>query len=98
MVDDPAAKWDKDKSIPYKIKLGMWMFLAYCVVYGGFIIINLVDPKLMGTDIGSLNLAIVYGFALIILALIMALVYNFLANRLERKYQDKEEQEKGCGQ
>jgi uncharacterized membrane protein (DUF485 family) len=97
MAKDPAGKWDKDKSIPYKIKLGMWMFLAYCVVYGGFIIINVVNPKLMGIDIGSLNLAIVYGFALIILALIMALAYNFLANRLEKKYQDKEE-EKGCSQ
>ncbi len=98
MAKDPAGKWDKDESIPYKIKLGMWMFLAYCVVYGGFIIINLADPKLMGIDIGSLNLAIVYGFALIILALIMALVYNFLASRMEKKYRDKEKQEKVVGQ
>ena len=98
MAKDPAGKWDKDKSIPYKIKRGIWMFLAYCVVYSGFIIINLANPKLMGIDIGSLNLAIVYGFTLIILALIMALVYNFLANRLERIYQDKDDQEKGCGQ
>jgi uncharacterized membrane protein (DUF485 family) len=50
----------------------------------------------MGIDIGSLNLAIVYGFSLIIIALILALVYNFLANRLERKFKDKEEKEKGC--
>jgi uncharacterized membrane protein (DUF485 family) len=72
------------------------MFLSYCVVYGGFIIINVVNPKLMGMDIGSLNLAIVYGFSLIIIALILALVYNFLANRLERKFKDEEEKEKGC--
>jgi uncharacterized membrane protein (DUF485 family) len=96
MGHGPATKWDKDKSIPHKIKLGIWMFLAYCIVYGGFIIINVVNPKLMGIDIGSLNLAIVYGFSLIIIALILALVYNFLANRLERKFKDEEEKEKGC--
>jgi len=98
MEHGPETKWAKDRSIPYKIKLGIWMFLAYCVVYGGFILINVLNPKLMGIDIGSLNLAIVYGFALIFIALIMALVYNFLANRLERKYRDDEDKEAGCSQ
>ena len=96
MGHGPSTDWDKDKSIPHKIKLGLWMFLSYCIVYGGFIVINVVNPKLMGIDIGSLNLAIVYGFALIVIAIILALVYNFLANRLERRFKDKEDQEKEC--
>ena len=96
MAHGPTTKWDKDKSIPHKIKLGLWMFFSYLIFYGGFIILNVVNPKLMGIDIGSLNLAIVYGFSLIIVALILALVYNHLANRLERKFKDKETQEKEC--
>ncbi len=98
MGHGPATKWDKDKSIPYKIRLGLWMFLSYFILYGGFIVINVVDPKLMGIDIGSLNLAIVYGFSLIIIALILALVYNHQSNKLERKYKDKQGQEKGYKQ
>ena len=94
MGHGPATKWDKDKSIPYKIKLGLWMFLAYLIFYVGFIVINLANPKIMGTDIGSLNLAIVYGFSLIILALILALIYNHLANRLEKRFKDGQDKGK----
>ena len=84
-----TTKWGDDKSIPFKIKLGLWMFSFYLLLYGGFIVINVVNPKLMSTDIGSLNLAIVYGFSLIIIALTMALIYNFLSTRSEKKYDKK---------
>ena len=90
MEHDPATKWGEDKSIPFKIKLGLWMFSFYLLLYGGFIVINVVNPKLMSTDIRSLNLAIVYGFSLIIIALIMALIYNFLSSRSEKKYNKKD--------
>ncbi len=89
MGHGPATKWEEDKSIPLKIKLGLWMFSFYILLYGGFIVINVIDPKLMSTDIGSLNLAIVYGFSLIIIALIMALIYNYMSTRFEKKYNKK---------
>ncbi len=89
MGHGPATKWGDDKSIPFKIKLGLWMFSFYILLYGGFIVINVVNPKLMSTDIGSINLAIAYGFALII-ALIIALIYNFLSTRSEKKYNKKD--------
>ncbi len=90
MGHGPANKWGDDKSVPFKIKLGLWMFSFYFLLYGGFIVINVLNPKLMSADIGSLNLAIVYGFALIIIALIMALIYNFLSTRSEKKYDKKD--------
>ena len=90
MGHGPTTKWGDDKSIPFKIKLGLWMFSFYLLLYGGFIVINVVNPKLMSIDIGSLNLAIVYGFSLIIIALIMALIYNFLSTRSEKKYNKKD--------
>lgn len=44
-----------------------------------------MNPKLMGMDIGSLNLAIIFGFGLIAFALILALVYNALCGWAEEK-------------
>jgi uncharacterized membrane protein (DUF485 family) len=44
------------------------------LVYAGFIFINVSMPKLMKIDIGSLNFAIVYGFGLIALAIVMAVI------------------------
>ncbi len=93
MGHGPAIKWEDDKSVPFKIKLGLWMFSFYLLLYGGFIVVNVVNPKLMSTDIGSLNLAIVYGFSLIIIALIMALIYNLLSTRFEKKYDKKDQGE-----
>jgi len=83
MEHEPFVEWEEDKSTKYKAKIGLWMFIGYFIVYAGFIIINVFNPKLMGMDVGSVNLAIVYGFGLIILALIMALIYNGLCNRSE---------------
>ncbi|MFC2159457.1 DUF485 domain-containing protein [Actinomycetota bacterium] len=93
MGHGPTTKWGDDRSKPFKIKLGLWMFSFYLLLYGGFIVINVVNPKLMSIDIGSLNLAIVYGFSLIIIALIMALIYNLLSTRFEKKYNKKDPEE-----
>jgi len=82
----PAKEWKEDEATSkLKSKIGIWMFLGYAVVYVTFIILNVVNPKIMGTDIGNLNLAIVFGFCLILLALILALIYNALCGWVEEK-------------
>lgn len=79
MLHEPAKQRGDDLAAPYKMRLGVWMFLAYCVIYAGFVLINVLNPVLMETIIVfGLNLAVVYGFGLIILALILALIYNGL--------------------
>ena len=46
--------------------------------------INLIEPVLMETTVlAGLNLAVVYGFSLIIVALVMALIYNRACGRKE---------------
>lgn len=75
----------EDKASGIKTKIGLWMFLLYTIVYFGFIIVTVTKPELMGIDIGHLNLAIVYGLGLIIFALILALIYNALCNKYEKK-------------
>jgi uncharacterized membrane protein (DUF485 family) len=65
------------------------MFLIYGLVYAGFVVINSMWPKLMAASLGSLNLAIIYGMGLIVLALIMAFIYNAACSRMEERYEQE---------
>lgn len=58
-------------------RLGLWFFGFYLLLYGGFVVLNAVWPESMDwSPSGGLNLAIVWGFALIIAAVLLALVYG----------------------
>ena len=95
MLHEPAAQTKEDNAIPYKTRLGVIMFVLYALVYAGFVIINITNPKLMEVIIiFGLNLAVVYGFGLIILSLILALIYNVLCIRAEEKMNGDEGEEK----
>ncbi|MBT3278128.1 MAG: DUF485 domain-containing protein [Phycisphaerales bacterium] len=85
MLHEPAAPQGKDYGTAYKTKLGLWMFAIYAVIYIGFVTINLTNAKLMEKPVFlGMNLAVVYGFGLIILALVQALIYNALCTRKEK--------------
>ena len=82
----PATEWKEDaRTSKIKSKIGIWMFAGYSIIYVVFILLNVMNPKLMGLDIGSLNLAIIFGFGLIVFALILALIYNALCGLVEEK-------------
>ena len=83
MGHGPVTEWQVEKSADFKSKVGLIMFAIYTPIYFAFIVIAVVNPKLMAMDIGSLNFAIVYGFGIIILAIIQALVYNYICHRRE---------------
>lgn len=85
MGHGPASDWGKDRASSFKTRVGIWMFLLYSVVYAGFVLINTLEPKLMGSDIGGLNLAIIYGFGLIAFALMLAFVYNAICSAAEEE-------------
>jgi len=85
MDHGPATVWKTEKSEAYKSKLGLIMFAIYTPIYLIFILICVINPKLMAIDIGSLNLAIVYGFFLIIIAIIQALIYNQMCSNKEKE-------------
>lgn len=85
MLHEPAAKTGKDPAAAYKTHLGVWMFAIYSLLYAGFVAINLIRPQMMeSTVLAGLNLAVVYGFGLIIVALVQALLYDAMCNRRER--------------
>lgn len=60
------------------------MFLFYCLLYAGFVVINLYKPQWMAADVlAGMNLATVYGFGLIVGALVQAVIYDLLCRRRE---------------
>ena len=86
MLHEPAVQTGKDNATAYKTRLGVWMFIFYAIIYAGFVAINLVKADLMEKIVFlGLNLAVVYGFGLIIFALLLALFYSSLCTRMEKK-------------
>jgi len=56
--------------------------------------IGLINPDLMAVHVlGHQNLAIVYGFGLIVLAIIMGFIYNAICTRMEDKMKKEAEQD-----
>ena len=89
MSHEPSVPVGKDPARNYKMRLGVWMVLAYSLFYAGFVAINLLQPLIMEKKIfAGLNLATVYGFALILVALLQALIYNAMCSARERKLGD----------
>ena len=85
MSHGPATEWKENKTLDKKkAQLGVVMFVIYTIVYAGFIYINVWDSKIMKISIGSLNVAIVYGFVLIVLALVLAIIYNHICTNAEK--------------
>jgi uncharacterized membrane protein (DUF485 family) len=86
MLHEPASNVGIDNAAAKKAKLGVKMFIAYTIVYSGFVMLGLTKPEWMGIEIiAQQNIAIVYGFGLIVLAIIMGFIYNFFCTRLENK-------------
>jgi uncharacterized membrane protein (DUF485 family) len=84
MFHEPAQKSGKDPASAYKTRVGNWMFLLYALIYAGFVAINITSPTLMEAEVlWGLNLAVVYGFFLIIFALVLAVIYNHLCGKKE---------------
>lgn len=62
-------------------RLGLILFGLYLLLYGGFVLLNAFSPTTMEmTPVAGVNLAILYGFGLIIAALVMSLIYGLFAD------------------
>jgi uncharacterized membrane protein (DUF485 family) len=84
MLHEPAAQCGPDASAEYKQRIGVWMFLLYAAIYAAFVAINLLKPLWMEKTVFlGLNLAVVFGFGLIVFALIQALIYNYMCSTHE---------------
>ncbi|HYG77904.1 MAG TPA: DUF485 domain-containing protein [Planctomycetota bacterium] len=60
-------------------RLGLVLFFFYLLVYGGFMGLNAFYPDMMrSTPFAGVNLAVLYGFGLILGAVLLAVVYMLI--------------------
>lgn len=73
----PVAKEQEDANVvAHNTRMGVLLFIVYVLFYGGFMALSAFWPELMSKPIlNGANIAVVYGFALILAALVMALLY-----------------------
>jgi uncharacterized membrane protein (DUF485 family) len=75
----PSNTHDETISGPRNARYGAVLFLVYLLMYGGFVAINAFNPDAMDTlVVAGMNLALVYGFGLILSAIVLALLYSWL--------------------
>ena len=60
-------------------KLGPTLFGIYLLLYGGFVLLAAFSPDAMDLPIAGVNLAVWYGFALIVSAIVLAVLYGMFA-------------------
>lgn len=94
MLHEPATKVEKDAASDWKARLGIKLFWVYCLIYAGFVGIAVFAAERMKTPVlAGANLAVVYGMALIVTAIIMGLVYNYLCTKKEEEMNAKAKEE-----
>lgn len=85
MAHGPSTQWGKDHAAAYKTRLGTVLFVVYSLVYALFVFLNVAYPDSMNALVGEQNLAVVYGFGLILFAFLLGVVYNHFCTRAERR-------------
>jgi uncharacterized membrane protein (DUF485 family) len=84
MLHEPSVELGVDYASKKKTRLGIILFFIYAAIYAAFVFIGLVYTELLGVHaIGKINLAIVYGMGLIILAGVMGFIYSWVCTRME---------------
>ncbi len=95
MLHEPAAQSGADYAAEYKKRLGMKMFVCYALIYAGFVALNIFSPVSMERVIlFGLNLACVYGMGLIVIALVLALIYDACCRKQEALLNRDEKEER----
>ena len=70
---------DHPEMISRNSRYGLILFTVYLALYGGFMLLSAFSPASMAQVVlGGVNLAIVYGMALILGALVLASIYMYL--------------------
>ena len=94
MIHEPAAQEEKDPTSEWKAKLGIKLFWLYCIIYMGFVALAVFATQTLKTPVLSgVNLAIIYGMALILLAIVLGLIYNYFCSKKEREMGNGEPEE-----
>ena len=81
---NPVSPLVKRRMNTSNSRIGLVLFLFYCLLYVGFVLLNAFAPATMErTPIAGVNLAILYGFGLIIAAFVLAVIYGLACRSTE---------------
>lgn len=66
-------------------RYGVILFTVYLILYAIFVLLNTFFPEAMdAVPFAGINLSIIYGFGLIVMALVLALIYSWLCRGVSR--------------
>jgi uncharacterized membrane protein (DUF485 family) len=69
---------------PSSSRLGLSLFAIYLAMYGGFVMLNTFSPSTMELlPWAGINVAVLYGFALIVGAVVLAFIYGIFSRDVE---------------
>jgi uncharacterized membrane protein (DUF485 family) len=73
----PEIREQEDAAVvAHNTRIGLVLFACYVTLYAGFMALSAFRPATMSKPfLGGANLAVVYGFALIVAAIVLALLY-----------------------
>jgi uncharacterized membrane protein (DUF485 family) len=82
----PVVKEREDADVvAHNTRMGVILLFVYVLFYGGFMVLSAFRPAAMAAaPFGGPNVAVLYGFGLIGLALVLALVYMVVCRRSGR--------------
>ncbi len=81
----PPPEQENEQAAARRARYGLVLIALYLVLYGGFVLLNAFAPSLMETTpLAGVNLAVLYGLALIAAAFLLALLYDGLCRALDR--------------
>lgn len=94
MHQNSTNESEPDYASEKKAKLGIKFFFLYLFFYAGFVAIGVLNYELLAIEvIGGVNLAVFYGIGLIIFAVLLGILYNFLCSKYEDEMNKKEGEE-----
>ncbi|MCO5235176.1 MAG: DUF485 domain-containing protein [Chitinophagaceae bacterium] len=83
---------DTEHASEKKAKLGIKFFFLYLLFYAAFVIIGVLNYELFAIEVfRGVNLAVVYGMGLILFAVLLGILYNYLCTRYENQINKTEE-------
>ena len=86
MFHEPSVPEEKDNASDWKAKLGIKLFWLYFLIYMGFVALAVFATETLKTPVlAGVNLAIVYGMALILFAILLGLTYNYFCSKKENE-------------
>lgn len=75
----PAAEQESAAVSARNSVLGLRLFSLYVAIYAAYMLLNAFQPDLMAREfLLGLNVAVVYGFGLILSAFLLSLLYGWL--------------------